>query len=208
MFVSTTTVAQFFLDVLTHCSACAYFTLLRIVLHFIPPPSPEQQNITARLVTRIRTVVLHPGSLAAGRTWFASPMNRTVNVGHQLGSVTTRYQHVALKSMGAAKHVAISLDGSRVGGQDLVCGVLAALVAGIVCACWAPPQVITTSQSHLHFLFRRKACWGMALGDPRARARKRPRRSPENDFFSFPEIYRKSLKGFICTLRILDTVFL
>ena len=42
------------------------------------------------------------------------------NVSRQLDSVTNTCHHVAFEVFDEAKHVTISLDGSRVGGEDLV----------------------------------------------------------------------------------------
>ena len=67
---------------------------------------------------------------------------RTVSVGAQLGSITTRYRRVAMEFYAGARHIAVCLNGSRVGGQDLVCGAVAATVGESTLACWAPPQVI------------------------------------------------------------------
>ena len=66
-----------------------------------------------------------------------------VDVGARQGFITLRYREVALQFFAAVWHVAVSLDASRVGGQDLLCGVLAATVASVTRCAWAPPQVLT-----------------------------------------------------------------
>ena len=52
-----------------------------------------------------------------------------------------RYRQVALALFCLAMYICISLDGSRVGGQDLVCGCLAAPIGDKTMVAWAPPQV-------------------------------------------------------------------
>ena len=52
-----------------------------------------------------------------------------------------RCQHVALALFCPAMYICISLDGSRVGGHDLVCGCLAAPIGDKTIVAWVPPQV-------------------------------------------------------------------
>ncbi len=71
----------------------------------------------------------------------------TFHVGRRLNEYALRARTAAESTFAPSTHIAVSLDGSRVGGRDLMVGVVAALVDGSGMAFWAPPQAV--ARSHL-----------------------------------------------------------
>ena len=95
----------------------------------LPSVNPEAQVATLMKFNRISTIQGEKRKLVS------------LSVGARLGTITSKYMCVSNESFPTSKHFAAAVDASRLGGKDLMVGVVYGLVESIVRVAWAPPMV-------------------------------------------------------------------